>query len=162
MPHPSAISAHPTAPEGVKPRGTFVRGSRRHEVSIRGLLSIAPASSGIVRWTSAAGARDGAIEVDVVDVGTGGLGAIGLVFLPRGTWVRVRLLAPTAESQVLLDVTGVVRRISMIDRRPAYQIGIGFQDVTPQTLKAIESLLGVLVDTEVDANTPGFKGAAHA
>jgi hypothetical protein len=114
------------------------------EVSIRGLLAVAPTSAGVVRLTSAAGVRNGTLDVDIVDVSEGGVGAISMTFLPRGTWVKLQLLSPTPEALVLLDITGVVRRITMIDRRPAYQLGIGFEDLTAQKLADVGRLLSML------------------
>lgn len=164
MPHPSAIpptsATTAAAASDAKSRTNFVRSARRHELSIRGLLSIAPASTGVVRWSAAAGAREGVVEVDAIDLSKGGMGLIGLVFIPRGTVVRVKLLAPTSEAQVLLDVCGVVRRVAMIDRRPAYQFGVSFGDLGPEVTKDIEKLLMVL--HEDDAEQAGVKEATHA
>jgi hypothetical protein len=148
MPHPSAVpqAGAQTTPvvTDAKSRTNFVRSARRHELSIRGLLSIAPASTAAVRWSAAAGAREGVVEVDAIDLSKGGMGLIGLVFLPRGTVVRVKLLAPTSEAQVLLDVCGIIRRVAMIDRRPAYQFGVSFGDLGPEVTKDIERLLALL------------------
>jgi hypothetical protein len=164
MPHPSAVPQAGAQPTSVvtdaKSRTNFVRSTRRHELSIRGLLSIAPASTGVVRWSAAAGAREGVVEVDAIDLSKGGMGLIGLVFIPRGTVVRLKLLAPTSEAQVLLDVCGVVRRVAMIDRRPAYQFGVSFGDLSAELTKDIEKLLALL---HADDDEPAVrKETTHA
>jgi hypothetical protein len=164
MPHPSAIpssvAAATPAVGDVKVKAGFVRGARRHEISIRAMLSIAPASSAAVRWSSAAGAREGTVEVDAIDLSKGGMGLIGLVFIPRGTVVRVKLLAPTSDAQVLLDVCGVVRRVAMIDRRPAYQFGVSFGELSAEVVQDVEKLLILLHEDEADVT--GRKEASHA
>jgi hypothetical protein len=157
MPHPSAIPAV-APPVEAKGKSSFVRGARRHEISVRGLLTIAPASTSVVRWSAGAGVKDGILEVDAIDLSKGGMGVIGLVFVPRGTVVRVKLLAPTSEAQVLLDVTGVVRRVTMIDRRPAYQFGISFGELDADTSRNISQLLEMLNEGDVQPS----KEASHA
>lgn len=155
MPHPSAQTVQDDAAS--KAKRAFVRSSRRQEISVRGTLAIGSASAHIVRLTPAAGLRDGVIDVDVVDMSDGGVGAIGMVFLPRGTSVRIKLYTPTATPEVLLDITGIVRRVAMVDRRPAYHIGIGFDNLSAQTQVDVSRVLAMLGNSEDET-----EGARHA
>ncbi|MEZ6243513.1 MAG: hypothetical protein R3B57_10775 [Phycisphaerales bacterium] len=63
--------------------GLSVRRSARFEVALPGRVRIAAEHRSIVRFAPSSGARDGWIEVDVIDVGSGGVGLFSPIFLPR-------------------------------------------------------------------------------
>ncbi|MDX2116707.1 MAG: hypothetical protein SFY96_00830 [Planctomycetota bacterium] len=106
-----------------------VRRSSRHDVSLRAQLCIAGTHANVVRLAAPAGARQGWLDVDVVDVSVGGLGFITSVFLPRDCRARLRVFlddsaSPTAEVPLRLH------RVNMTDRRPSYLIGASITDAS--------------------------------
>ncbi|CAG1008131.1 hypothetical protein PHYC_03524 [Phycisphaerales bacterium] len=126
----------------------IVRNSVRHDLCLRGAVSIVPEGDGGVRFAPPAGAKDGWLEVDIVDIGTGGLGFISLVFLPRKTLLDVRVYGAGAEGVLLLTIRSRVQRVCMTDRRPAYLMGCSFDNLTPECRRELDALLISLAGVE--------------
>ncbi|MBK9189263.1 MAG: hypothetical protein IPM33_09950 [Phycisphaerales bacterium] len=124
----------------------IVRRNARHDVAIRGRVSIAPDHAKSVSLAGASGAKDGWVDVDIVDFSTGGVGMVSLVFLPRKTHVRVQVFGPDPESPALVELPGVVQRVCMTDRRPAYLIGASVGELTPEVRSRVESILAMFAD----------------
>jgi len=106
-----------------------VRRSSRHDVSLRAQLCIIGTHANLVRLAAPAGARQGWLDVDVVDVSAGGLGFITNVFLPRECRIRLQVFlddsaVPTAEVPLR------IQRVNMTDRRPAYLLGASLADAS--------------------------------
>lgn len=118
----------------------------RHPVAMRAQISIASAQATVVRLSAASGVKDGWLEADAVDLSLGGVGIISLVFFPRQTLLRVRLLTTGEAAQLLFEGNALVRRVVMTDRRPAYQIGAAFQDLDATALKQAAVLNGALTE----------------
>ncbi len=111
-----------------------------------------------MRFTAAAGAKDGWIGADVVDFSSGGLGLMTTSFLPRRSLIVVRLFGPDPEAAVLLEVPCRVQRIFMTDRRPAYLVGTSFEALTQEIADQISAVLAMLAGEGATGAT-GVPGA---
>ena len=69
-----------------------VRQAQRHDVALKGRMSIAPEHSHLVRLAQSAGGKEGWVDVDVVDVSEGGLALLSTVFIPKRVVVLVRIM----------------------------------------------------------------------
>ncbi len=119
----------------------IVRQSARHDVCLRGLARIAPESAGTVRLARASGAKDGWIEVDVVDLSSGGVGFVSMLFLPRRSVVTLRIFGNAPEAPALATVQCRIQRVCMTDRRPAYLIGAAIESTDDEARGGLEKLL---------------------
>jgi hypothetical protein len=136
----------------------MARQSVRYDVSIRGCAAVAPANQEDLRFGAGAGARDGWVDLDIVDFSSNGIGMISPVFIPRRTNLIVRAYSYGENSQIILEVPVRVQRVCMTDRRPAYLIGTAFAEPGPEAARQINALLALLADDgRVDA-----KGGAAA
>jgi hypothetical protein len=99
-----------------------------------------------VSIAGSSGAKDGWVDVDVVDFSLGGVGMISLVFFPRRVRLCVQLLGTEPGSSSLVDLTGRVQRVCMTDRRPAYLIGMTVDEPKGPQRVAVERLLAALSD----------------
>jgi hypothetical protein len=121
----------------------------RHDVSIRAALCIAGPHQQLVRLAPAAGLASGWVECDCVDVGLGGIGLIATVFVPRLSQVRVRLFSAAETKDQILEATGVVRRVIMTDRRPAYHLGVSFHELDDKAQAQVAALMSMLASDAV-------------
>lgn len=120
----------------------FVRNAVRHDVSLRGQVQIVPEhAEGGVRLSAGAGGKDGWVEADVVDMASGGLGLISMVFYPRKCKLRVRVQSTQEDGELLLDTTIRVQRVCMTDRRPAYLVGGSFDAMTEEAKQQLDRLM---------------------
>jgi len=122
----------------------IIRRSVRHDVSMRATLRVASEHTGSVRFTSAAGAKDGWIECDMVDLSSGGLGVMSGFLVPRRCVVLVRVFGLEAGAGPILEVPCRVQRICMTDRRPAYLIGTSFEAMSATAAEGVNALLTLL------------------
>lgn len=122
----------------------MVRRTTRYDVSIRAAMAVAPNHDGLIKFSAAAGGKDGWVECDCVDFSMGGLGLLTTVFIPRPGCIKVRLFSPTDSTQVILECTCVVRRVLMTDRRPAYHLGCSFVQLGEEEVKKVEALLNTV------------------
>lgn len=100
-----------------------------------------------VALAGASGAKDGWVDVDVIDLSAGGLGMISLVFLPRKTQIRLQILGPDPEAPALVELAGTVQRVCMTDRRPAYLIGASLGAMAPEVRSRLDSILMMFSDS---------------
>lgn len=121
----------------------MVRRTVRHDVVLSATIAVAPEHATTVRFSPAAGGRDGWLEVDVVDFSGGGVGLVTSVLLPRLTLLIVRVPNPGG-GPPLLEARCRVQRVSMTDRRPAYLIGTSFEDGSVEAARQIRDLLALL------------------
>ena len=128
--------------------GLSVRRSARYEVALPGRVRIAAEHRSIVRFAPSSGARDGWIEVDLIDIGTGGVGLFSPIFLPRNADADLEILSHDESRSVLLACRSRVQRVIMTDRRPAYLLGLAFVGHSPETVKKISDLLAALEGIE--------------
>jgi hypothetical protein len=122
----------------------IVRKSVRHDVVMRAAVCVSPEHAAKVRFSQAAGARDGWLDVDVVDFATGGLGFVSSVFIPRRCVLTVRIFGPEPDSPARATLPVRVQRVAMTDRRPAYLVGTAFEKPAPEAVAAIDSLMDLL------------------
>ena len=83
----------------------------------------------------------GAIEAFITDASRGGLGIESAVFLPRGCRLRVRLSSAAAPATPEHDVLVRVQRVSMLDRKPTYYLGVSFASKGPEHDAAVAAML---------------------
>lgn len=134
--------------------GLSVRRSARYEVALPGRVRIAAEHRSIVRFAPSSGARDGWIPVDIIDVGTGGVGLFSPIFLPRNADADLEILGHQERGGVLLACRSRVQRVVMTDRRPAYLLGLAFVGQSPETVKKISDLLNALEGIESGGAEP--------
>jgi hypothetical protein len=122
----------------------IVRRSVRYDVAIRACMSVAPEHAGLVKFGGGAGAKDGWIDVDVIDFSSAGLGVMSQVFVPRRALLLVRVFGPAIGAPVIVETPVCVQRVCMTDRRPAYLIGTAFADPDARAVAQINNLLELL------------------
>jgi hypothetical protein len=124
----------------------MVRQSVRYDVSIRGSIAVDSEHAVHLRFGAAAGAKEGWVDLDIIDFSSNGIGMISSVFVPRKTVLLVRAYSYGPDSQLILEVPVRVQRVCMTDRRPAYLIGTSFADPGPEATRQINDLLNLLAD----------------
>ncbi|HLP85640.1 MAG TPA: PilZ domain-containing protein [Phycisphaerales bacterium] len=120
---------------------TIIRKVERFDVSIHAHIGPVAAHAGVVRLAASAGARDGMIECNCVDISLAGAGFFTNVFLPRLTRIRVRLMSAGDNPTEVLGCDAVVRRCIMTDRRPAYHVGVAFADLSEEQQRQLDVIL---------------------
>lgn len=116
-----------------------VRRSIRHDVVLSAKWSVAKEHEPAVKLSQAA-SRDGWVDCDVVDFGTGGAGLLTAVFVPRRALLLIRILAP-GEGAPMLTARARVQRVVMTDRRPMYMLGTSFEEIDETARGEIDRLL---------------------
>jgi hypothetical protein len=106
--------------------GLTVRRHERHEVALPATVRLAEQGEKLVRF-NAAPVRKGSLQVQLVDVGRGGVGFKSEVFLPREC--AIELHAHGDDDQPLVSFRLIVRRVQMISREPVYLFGTSFTEV---------------------------------
>ncbi len=81
----------------------------------------------------------GAVEVVITDASRGGLGIESTVFLPRGSRLRVRV--KSADVAPEKDLLLRVQRVTMLDRKPTYYLGLSFVSKGPEHDQNVGALL---------------------
>ena len=131
-----------------------IRRSDRHEIVLPARFRVADAHTDEVRLSSRAPQREGWIECDLIDVAEGGVGLIAPLFLPRGCRVRVEIRdLEGSENGVLLESPARVRRVQMIDRRPAYMLGLLFEEQSETQIAALRAMLN-RIKGKVNSGSP--------
>jgi hypothetical protein len=130
---------------------SIVRRSVRYDVSIRASISVLPEHGSLVRFAGAAGARDGWVDVDLVDFSSSGVGLMCGVFVPRRTLLMARLYSYGPDAKVIVEAPLRVQRVCMTDRRPGYLVGTSFADPAPKAIDQINRLLELLAGPEEPA-----------
>jgi hypothetical protein len=118
----------------------IIRQSARYDIALRAHLAIAKPHASDVKFASAAGAKDGWIECDLIDISTGGVGLITRLFVPRRVLAKVRVFSDENCSSPVLECTCRIQRVIMTDRRPAYLLGTSFEGMTPAETESLERL----------------------
>jgi len=125
----------------------IVRNAARHDVCLRGTVALTPDLNPGVRFAAAAGGKEGWIDVDVVDLGAGGIGFISMVFFPRKAVLTIRVYGPQEENPLMLTASLRVQRVCMTDRRPAYLVGASYESMTDETRAQLDAMLHSLSGT---------------
>lgn len=125
----------------------MVRRTIRFDVMFRGDITIMSSHVGRVRISGSAPLRDAIIESDIVDLSNNGLGFITTVFIPKRTMVLIRAFSPDGGGDELFSISARVQRIVMTDRRPAYLVGVSFEDATPEAVTGLQAAIERLTNT---------------
>ena len=83
----------------------------------------------------------GAIDAFVTDASRGGLGVESAVFIPRGCRLRVRMRSQGAVAAPEKDLIVRVQRVSMLDRKPTYYLGVSFVSKGPEHEQTVGAML---------------------
>lgn len=123
--------------------GLDIRRMVRHEIAVPGFVRVAVEHSELLKLSSSAGAVDGWLPVDVVDLSGGGIGFISPIFFPRMVALRLKING-NDEGEVMLDTTVRVQRVLMTDRRPAYLVGTSYVDFSDAAVGQVDEILSRL------------------
>jgi hypothetical protein len=97
----------------------------------------------------------------VTDVSKGGLGLWSPIFMPKNLRVTLTIAnfgGGGGKHGIALKIRGIVRRTSMIDHKPSYQLGLQFVDPAGRD----EQLLVTAAAQEKSAKaSSGAEGAKH-
>jgi hypothetical protein len=126
----------------------IVRNAFRHDICLRAQISVIAEADGAIRLAAPSGAKDGWVDADVIDIGSGGVGLISMVFLPRRALLNLRVFAPGEGTSVVFVAPCRVQRVTMTDRRPAYLIGCSFEGLTQENQKQLDALLAGLAGSD--------------
>ena len=89
-------------------------------------LRVAPEMAEQIVLARAVCDGSGSIEAFITDASRGGLGIESAVFLPRGCRLRVRLKDGGPTDTIANELVVRVQRVSMLDRKPTYYLGVSF------------------------------------
>lgn len=120
------------------------RSASRHDVALDAKLSLQPPDAERIRFSRSAVAPDGSWHGTVVDVSDGGLGLICEVYVPVWSRVRVRIPWPNEPGRVLFEADGLTRRVQMIDRRPAYLLGLQYDELVGDQLACLQRFMDLI------------------
>lgn len=102
----------------------------------------------------------GAIEASITDTSRGGLGIESPMFFPRGCRLRVRVKPSTDGAAPDHDLLVRVQRVSMLDRRPTYYLGVSFTSKGPEHDLAVTLLLEMARKNQNALQAPAGSPAA--
>jgi len=84
-----------------------------------------------------------------MDISGGGAGLVVGEYVPKWAQVIVGVHRSEEDAESVLLAPGVVRRVQMLDRRPSYLIGVGFERLTDDEFEQIASLIADIDGLEV-------------
>jgi len=102
-----------------------VRRSTRRMIGLAAEVEVAPEHEEYVRLAG------GAISATAVDMSEGGIGVLAAGYLPKRCLATVRVMSPINDEHILFTAKTRVARAAMVDRRPGYQLGLLFEDDSP-------------------------------
>lgn len=114
---------------------------RQHERLVCRLplqMRVAEDAADQVALARAVGDGSGALNVVITDASRGGLGIESIVFFPRGCRLKIRV---QNESGSVHDLTLRVQRVTMLDRKPTYYLGLSFVSKGPENDLGVGMLL---------------------
>lgn len=133
--------------------GLTVRQHARKEFDLAIEFVVANRHQEQVRFSPMSTAKDQhAIRGRAIDISTGGMGWVCDHFLPRMCEGTVRVFDPRSvgtrpDGSPIYDVafehTCVVRRVTMVDHKPTYSVGVAFVDPQPNISQRVEQLRGL-------------------
>jgi len=122
--------------------GLIIRSNERHEVSLPARARVAFSHTEIVKLSNGAGAKDGWVEVHLIDFSRAGIGIVSTTFFPRGSILEIEAHDPESQDQeALINCQMRVMRVQMTDRRPAYLIGGAFSETDDKVDSQISALM---------------------
>lgn len=132
------------------PRHLRFRADERREVALAASLSLSDNDKGQLRFTAGVLDARSRINGTLVDISGGGAGLVVGEFVPKWARVTVRVHRSEDDSASLATAEGVVRRVQMLDRRPSYLIGVGFDKLTDDEIEQIAGLIANIDGLEVE------------
>ena len=135
----------------------------RQDVSMPSILRIAEEDANQIHFSGAleASLNEVALQVNVVDVGHGGVGVESSVFLPRNARGILEIFKEKSSGasvqslknrdQVILREAITIKRCSQISRLPTYNLGLAFCSVSPELTAQLDRLMSPSsAETDVD------------
>ncbi len=90
------------------------------------------------------------IEGTLMDISGGGAGLVVGEYIPKWAQVIVGVHRNEEDPEAVVRAPGVVRRVQMLDRRPSYLIGVGFERLSDDEFEQIASLIADIDGMEVE------------
>jgi len=103
-----------------------IRSHRRQECDVHGEIRVSERDAASVVLASSQLTASGAVAVNIFDVSEGGLGLRTNVFLPKGCAINIRVRCPDRNASGTFERPAEVKRITMIDSLPTYELGVAF------------------------------------
>jgi len=121
------------------------RSASRHDVALDASLTLRAPDTERIRYSRTAISPDGSWPGTLVDVSGGGLGIICELYVPVWAHVHVHIGWPGRDEGTLFEADCLSRRVQMIDRRPAYLLGLQYDEMNEDQRDALERFM-TLVD----------------
>ncbi|GMV27441.1 MAG: hypothetical protein AMXMBFR58_34720 [Phycisphaerae bacterium] len=122
----------------------IVRRTARYDIALRAKAGPTQLHAAAIRLSATVAARNGLVDVDVLDFSGGGVGLLSMVFFPRRSCLRLVVQGFVDGEPDLLDAVVRVQRVVMSDRRPAYIIGTSFESLSTAAQAQVDQLLARL------------------
>ena len=146
----------------------MIRSSDRHALTLPIRLRAAETQPGAVQFADGRSDAEGWIEVQLVNISTGGLGIESPVFLPRGGEFRIRgnfghnavhsaspvhhighsdadaAGDPDRTERTHFDIHACARRVAMTNQKPLYEIGLSFVDLSAVMRDRVQAFLDLI------------------
>ena len=130
------------------------------------LVRVAEDAAEQVTLARAVGDGSGAIEVFITDASRGGLGIESAVFIPRGCRMKIRIqsgaggtIGVGVATGTVHDLTLRVQRVTMLDRKPTYYLGLSFVSKGPEHDLGVGLLLELARQAAAALASPAKGGA---
>jgi len=131
------------------PRHLRFRSEERREVALAASITLSQIDAEQLRVTSDVLSKHSRIEGTLMDISGGGAGLVVGEYVPKWAQVIVGVHRSEEDAESVLLAPGVVRRVQMLDRRPSYLIGVGFERLTDDEFEQIASLIADIDGLEV-------------
>lgn len=118
-------------------------------------VEIAESSVAQVRMSPAAMNRHGRVDGTLTDISGGGAGLVIPEYVPQWCRVTLAIHEEAGSSEALVRASGAVRRVQMLDRRPSYLVGVGFEDLSESSMGEIAALIARIDGAPVDGSWLG-------
>ncbi|HMN42583.1 MAG TPA: hypothetical protein PKE29_17215 [Phycisphaerales bacterium] len=127
-----------------------VRQHERFHCRLASQLRVAAEVAEQVILARIVGDGSGSLDAFVTDCSRGGLGVESTVFFPRGCRLKVRVKPIDAYEGPGPEMVVRVQRVSMLDRKPTYYLGVSFVSKGPEH----DASVGILLDMARRAAPP--------
>ncbi len=133
---------------GDSPRHLRFRSDERREVALAASISLSSEDREQLRVAPGVLSRHGRINGTLMDISGGGAGLVVEEFVPKWAHVVVGVHRTEDDADSLVSAPGIVRRVQMLDRRPSYLLGIGFERLSDDEFEQIASLISEIDGVE--------------
>jgi hypothetical protein len=113
-------------------------------VALDAKMTLRPPDTERIRFSRSAVAPDGSWHGTVVDVSDGGLGLICELYVPVWSHIHVHIGWPNDPDRTLFAADCLARRVQMIDRRPAYLVGLQYDELSDDQHAALEQFMTLI------------------